>query len=83
MLKKIIRVGEVDIEQASCSVAFNAQIKMEGCSLVHQHAELTHNSLYKLLETATNVKAVNDGKTSKFVTFNQGLVEFEVYRKEK
>lgn len=79
MLKKIIRVGGVDIEQSSCMVAFNARINMDGNSLVEQSAELTHNKLYKLLETATDVKEVQEANTSKFVTFKHGVVEFEVY----
>lgn len=81
-MEKLIRVGKVDVSQRSCTVSFNVNIGMEGNSFQHQAAEMTHNTLYKLLETATNVKAVDDGKTSKFVTFKQGVVEFEVYTKE-
>jgi len=80
--EKIIRVGKVNVSQGSCSVAFNVSIGQGGSSFQFQSFEMTHNTLYKLLDTATNVKTVDDGKTSKFVTFNQGIVEFEVYTKE-
>lgn len=84
-MEKIIRVGGVDVVQRSCTVAFNALLSFDGSSLGHQTVELTHNALYKLLETAKDVKAYSPKKgeeTTRFCSFKQGEVEFNVYYKE-
>lgn len=85
-MEKIIRIGGVDVKERSCSVAFNAGIYHEGSLMTIQNLEFTHNTLYKLLETATEVKAYipkENEDTTKFCTLKQGEIEFHIYTKKE
>lgn len=71
-MEKYIRVNGIEIQKGLCTVAFNIWSE-------YGNKAITHNDLYKLLDTATDVKEINEEDNSKFVSFKQGIVQFEVY----
>jgi hypothetical protein len=73
-MEKIIKVGTIEVQERSCMVGFNVYCELSTMSCM----EITHNTLYKLLDSATGVK--QDGNA---IVFKQGIVEFRAYPRVK
>jgi len=79
VIKKFIKVNGVEVSQNSCMVDFNV---ISDLSMM-QPIEMTHVKLYELLDTASEVKEVNEDNNTKFCKFRQGIVWYTAYKKNK
>lgn len=82
MMERIIRINGINVKERLCVVDF--YITCESIS-DYKQTTLTHSNLYKLLDTATNVIETKDYKAlnQHFAEFNQGVLKFNAYVKEK
>lgn len=76
MMQRIIKVNGVEVQQGVCVVDFVIE------SDITEQKDVTHAVLYKLLDTATNVKGLTNWNSSAFVEFEQGAITFIAYKRE-
>ena len=80
-MEKIIRINGINVKERLCTVDFYIESDLDYSFAV----SITHGQMYKLLDTATEIKETKDYKAlnQHFAEFKQGIILFKAFVKEK